>query len=122
MKPARAFEFLTLVIATVLLTVLLLPRAASAGTATRDDSAGKSLPAGDASTDLQVTGPCRVKAGIYTFHNVNIYRLPGTQTTGSLKFDDDPKGIDFYAESILIENHGTLVAGSRATPIGSACD
>jgi hypothetical protein len=73
------------------------------------------LTSGDASTDLLVTGPCEVKAGPYTFRNVNIY------SGGSLNFDDEPSGIDFFAESILVENGGAFVAGSAAAPIGTTC-
>lgn len=85
------------------------------------------LPAGDAATDLLVTGPCEVKAGTYTFHNVNVVKTAGADCTqqpancGSLSFDDDSSGIEFFAESILIENGGSLIAGSPAAPIGTNC-
>jgi len=67
-------------------------------------------------TDLEVTGPCEVKAGTHTFQNVNIYKNSGTQIGGSLTFDDAK--IDFFAESILIENNGSLIAGV-SNPIGT---
>ena len=74
---------------------------------------------GDATTDLEVTGPCEVKAGTYTFRNVNIYnKTTDPQSGGKLTFDD--AAIDFFAESILIENEGSLIAGSADNPIGSA--
>src|SRR5579875_2853894 len=60
--------------------------------------------------DLEVTGPCTVAAGTYQYRNVNIY------AGGSLTFSDAV--IDFWAQSILVENHGSLVAGSVAHPIG----
>ena len=53
--------------------------------------------------DLDVTGACTVGAGTYTYKHVDIYG------GGSLAFAD--AAIDFWAESILIENKGTLTAG-----------
>src|ERR1700691_2718889 len=101
------------------LVILLLPARALAVTC--DDTAGKTLTAGSETTDLEVTGPCEVKAGTYTFHQVNIYQKADAAVGGSLNFDDDPNGITFSAESILVENGGSLVAGSAATPIGTTC-
>jgi hypothetical protein len=103
----------------------LLSTPALATVVTCDDGAGEHLPAGDATTDLLVTGPCEVKAGLYTFHNVNIVKKSGADCAqqpancGTLAFDDDPAGINFFAESILIENGGSLIAGSPAAPIGT---
>ena len=69
----------------VLIVAMLLPEqrhpvatvglavAATPTPAVCDDGKGMTLPVGDATTDLQVTGPCEVKAGPHTFHNVNIY-------------------------------------------------
>ena len=48
--------------------------------------------------------------GVYVFHNVNIV------AGGSLTFDDTR--IDFHAESIIVENGGTLSAGTVMHPIG----
>ncbi len=63
-------------------------------------------------TNLKVVGVCNVTTDpgqmgplVYAFHNVNIVN------GGVLKFHDD-YDIDFYAESILIENGGSLVAVS----------
>lgn len=63
-------------------------------------------------TDLKVVGECDVttdpgKMGplVYAFHNVNIVN------NGQLIFHDD-YDIDFYAESILVENGGKLTAVS----------
>jgi hypothetical protein len=67
--------------------------------------------------DLEVTQPCTVGAGHYYYKNVNIYG------NGTLTFLDEK--IDFYAQSILIEKGGSLIAGRPATvndpdgPIGS---
>lgn len=81
-----------------------------------NDDTGNHLPAGSSTTDLQVTGPCEVKAGTYTFHNVDIFSRPTQNSRGTLSFDDAK--IDFYAESIVIENRGSLIAGSPTQPIG----
>ena len=60
-------------------------------------------------TNLEVVGECNVVPdsgnGNYYFHNVNIYK------GGELKFHDD-YDIDFYAESILVENNSKLTAVS----------
>jgi hypothetical protein len=40
---------------------------------------------------------------------------------GSLTFADDPAGIDFYGENFIVENGGSLIAGSARTPIGNNC-
>jgi len=65
-------------------------------------------------TDLKVVGTCHINGNVdslgrllYVFRNVNIV------AGGTLIFHDD-HDIDFYAESILIENKGTLVAVSTA--------
>jgi cell migration-inducing and hyaluronan-binding protein len=111
-KPGRlAFLF-----ASLLLLVMICSGRAWATVATCN---GGTVPSGDPTTDLQVTGPCEVPAGTYTFHNVNIYSTtPGVAPEGSLNFDDAV--IDFYAENIVIENGGSLIAGSKNTPIGTA--
>jgi hypothetical protein len=102
----------------LLLFVTIFSGRALAATVPCDDTKGQHLPAGDAATDLTVTGPCKVAAGRYTFHNVNIYTLPNAASGGSLDFDDATT--DFYAENIVVENGGSLIAGSSATPIGDA--
>lgn len=63
-------------------------------------------------TDLKVVGQCDITTDpgqpdplVYAFHNVNIVN------GGILKFHD-AYNIDFYAESILVENGGSLVAVS----------
>ena len=64
------------------------------------------------------TGTCTAHAGvggataIYKFHNVNIYG------GGQLVFADEGN-IDFWAESILIENNGSLTAGNADEPYGA---
>ncbi len=67
-------------------------------------------------TDLLVVGECDVTAPpgqmgplIYAFHNVNI--ITKGQSQGKLIFHDD-YDIDFYAESILVEYGGSLIAVS----------
>ncbi len=61
--------------------------------------------------DLDVTGPCTVGAGTYHYRNVHIYN------GGSLTFDDAV--IHFWAYNILVENNGSLIAGTEAAPIGT---
>src|SRR5450755_2151253 len=58
------------------------------------------------------SGTCTVGPGEYYFHNINI--LGG----GQLHFTD--AGIEFWAESILIQNSGSLTAGTTSAPIGTA--
>lgn len=66
----------------------------------------------DGTQDLEVTtGTCTVPAGTLKYKNVNIYR------GGGLNFSD--ANIDFWASSILVEDGGSLTAGTRATPIGT---
>ena len=89
--------------------VLFLAAPAPGLAATCNDATGQPLASGDSATDLDVTGPCEVKPGQYTFHNVRIYSAGGTK--GALTFDDASPGTDFFAESIVIENHGSLIAG-----------
>jgi hypothetical protein len=108
------FRLRFLVALSFLLIGMLLPGRGQAVVC--NDSTGNNLPAGDATTDLQVTGPCEVNGpGPYIFHNVNIYTAAGS--SGNLNFNDAV--IDFFAESILIENGGSMIAGSAAEPIGT---
>jgi G8 domain len=63
--------------------------------------------------DLEIyTGTCVAHAGLYRFHNVNIYG------GGQLMFMDDGD-TDFWAESILIENKGSLTAGKAGESYGT---
>jgi hypothetical protein len=78
---------------------------------------GVLLPPGGSTIDLEVTGNCVVDAGTYIYRNVNIYKRPGATNGGTLTFAD--ADIDFFAESIVIENEGKLIAGSSTTPIGT---
>lgn len=69
------------------------------------------LPAGTGE-DLEVVGACTVGPGTYHYGDVNV--LAG----GTLTFTDSE--IEFWATSILVENDGTLTAGTPAAPIGTA--
>jgi G8 domain len=63
--------------------------------------------------DLVVTtGTCIVGLGTYYFHNINIFG------GGKLQFADALT--DFWAESILVQNNGSLTAGTTGAPIGTA--
>jgi hypothetical protein len=77
------------------------------------------LPAGNGG-DLIVTGMCTVDgtapSGTYLYKNVNI--ISSRMSNGTLLFKDAV--INFWAESILVENNGSLVAGTPAAPIGTA--
>lgn len=70
------------------------------------------LPPGNGGDLVVNTGTCMVVQGTYRYHNVNIYG------GGTLQFADAK--IDFWAESILVENRGSLIAGTTAAPIGTA--
>jgi hypothetical protein len=106
---------ISLVFSSLLLLVMIFSGRALATPITCN---GGTLTSGDATTDLQVTGPCEVTAGTYIFHSVNIYSTnPGVTLGGSLNFDDAK--IDFYAENIVIEYGGSLIAGNP-NPIGTA--
>jgi hypothetical protein len=73
---------------------------------------GETLETGGDGADLEVTGGvCRVTGGTYVYGNVNIYNK------GTLQFEDAQT--DFWARSILVENTGTLRAGTPRDPIGT---
>jgi hypothetical protein len=77
--------------------------------------AGGILPAGNVNTDLEIDGnSClvngKVNGGTYVYRNVNIWG------GSSLNFADAK--INFHAHLILVENEGSLVAGSSAPAVG----
>lgn len=97
---------------TFVILFLVLSRIAEAATVTCPTDGDSNLPIAQAGNDLHVVaGVCTVKAGTYNYRNVNIF------DGGTLKFEDEV--IDFWAESILVENHGALIAGSTQAPIGT---
>ena len=74
---------------------------------------GGALPNGDGTNDLVInTGTCVASAGLYQYKNVNIYGA------GELMFMDNGN-TDLWATSVLIENNGTLTAGSADVPYGA---
>src|SRR6185295_1298564 len=90
-----------------------------------NDKKGLDLKPGSETTDLEVTGLCTVKPGqTYTYRNVNIFRDrrmdPDRIYSGHLKFAEPGRGdqTHFFAQSIVIENHGILSAGTSTNPIG----
>jgi hypothetical protein len=95
--------------ATSTLILVVLARASTA-LAQCPPAGGTALPPGTGE-DLEVTTPYTVCAGTYHYGNVNVYG------GGSLTFDD--AAIDFWATSILIENQGSIIAGSPQQPIGT---
>jgi cell migration-inducing and hyaluronan-binding protein len=77
------------------------------------------IPPGDGTKDLEVIGPCTVSGGLYQYQNVNIYKdvaKGGAANGGSLTFTDATGAINFWVNSILIEDHGELIAGSQTAP------
>lgn len=61
--------------------------------------------------DLAITATVCLGAGKYAYNFVNIH------SGGKLVFLDAP--IDFWARSIVVENGGSLLAGTPAAPIGT---
>ncbi len=110
----RLFNLLFIIVSCVVAIALagFMPsQAALAATKTITLTTG-ALPPGDGEDLVVNTGTVVVKPGTYKYHNVNIYG------GGTLQFQD-AGNIDFWAESILIENNGTLVAGSASVPYGA---
>ena len=62
--------------------------------------------------DIVLDHPCNVPTGTYQYGNINIIN------GGSLNFKDEK--IDFWAKSILVENGGSLIAGTLQSPIGTS--
>jgi cell migration-inducing and hyaluronan-binding protein len=64
--------------------------------------------------DLRIAGVCKVQPGKkYFYANVNIL------DKGKLEFEESPQPLtDFWASSIIIENGGTMAAGTPGTPYG----
>jgi hypothetical protein len=80
------------------------------------------IPIGDGTKDLAIIGPCTATGGIYQYKNVNIYKdvkAGGDLNGGSLTFIDDAGAIDFWANSILVESNGALLAGQQTNPFKS---
>jgi hypothetical protein len=89
-----------------------------------DDCPNGKLDPGDQKNppDLIIGQECHVGRGVHYFNNVNIItgNAPGMpRTPGKLIFDDDSYGIGFSARSIVVENGGSLEAGTPDKPFGS---
>lgn len=98
----------------IISTILLLwfCPLAWAGVITCGQSGAETLVESTAGDDLEViNNVCTVTVGTYSYLNVNVFN------GGTLEFADEV--IDFWAESILVENNGALIAGSPNAPIGS---
>src|SRR5450631_2028914 len=83
---------------------------------------GGIVPPGNGTTDLVISHECHVGGGIpYKYKHVNIVS-DGKLNVGSLIFDEADATlnlrIEFFATSILVENGGTLMAGTPAKPFG----
>ncbi len=61
--------------------------------------------------DIVIDHNCNVPAGTYQYGNINIIK------GGTLNFQD--ANINFWAKSILIQNEGSLIAGTPQNPIGT---
>lgn len=97
-------------VALVLATVFSLHGGAAVAQTANDCPGGVLAQTSDGS-NLKITGPCEVGAGTYKLGDVHILK------NGVLKFDD--ARIDFWAANILVENEGSLIAGSPQAPIGT---
>ncbi|MEW6145797.1 MAG: pentapeptide repeat-containing protein [Thermodesulfobacteriota bacterium] len=74
-------------------------------------SEGKLAP-GDGTKDLLISAKCDVSAGVYLYQNVNVIQ------NGVLNFVDGGGETHFWAKSILVENNGTISAGTTQAPFG----
>jgi hypothetical protein len=80
------------------------------------------IEAGDGTKDLEIIGPCTVSGGTYQYKNVNIFKdvaKGGDPNGGKLTFTDSAGAVDFWANSILVENHGAIIAGAQTDPFKS---
>ena len=112
LSTAWAGRAMTLAMTIAALTAFCL---CSSNVSSATECSGQLSPGGSVTTDLLVNGTCTVvgdprRVGVYIFHNVNI--IAG----GTLSFEDTR--IDFHAESIIVENGGTIKAGTVDHPIG----
>ncbi len=107
------FASLLAILVTVVVGALFVRGSGWAQPETAETCPSGILPAGSQSApaDLEITKDCTVDGSSpsYFYHNVNIYN------GGKLEFRDAK--IDFFAESILVENDSSLVAGSPTAPI-----
>lgn len=100
-----------LLAASVLMAVLPVPAAQAQGADFDTCGAGgraQKLSPGTG-RDLRVTGTCTVAKGTYNYGNINIL------ANGVLTFTDEV--IDLWTKGIVIENNGSLIAGSVDKPI-----
>jgi hypothetical protein len=120
-QPSRHVRSIRLNLPTLLLITLtsaLLSGVASGQMATTGKVTTRTyttgaLPPGDGGDLIISTGTVTVHQGKYKYRNVNIYG------GGTLLFADEPGGTDFWAQSILIEAKGSLIAGTAAAPMGT---
>ncbi len=99
------------VLLALLTGVIFAGCAVTPATAATPTCSSGNLPNGDGGDIAIVTGTCYVTTGTYKYRNINIYG------GGTLEFRDQPD-IDFWAQSILIEKDGALIAGRPGALIG----
>lgn len=76
--------------------------------ATLSCEGGTLNPGGNGSDDLLIAAQCNVKAGEHMYRNVNVIN------NGVLNFLDEGAETHFWAKSILVENEGSLIAGTNS--------
>jgi hypothetical protein len=106
--------FLLIALTAALLSAVASGQMATTGKVTTSTYTTGALPTGDGGDLVISTGTVTVHAGVYKYRNVNIYG------GGTLLFADEPGGTDFWAQSILIEAKGSLIAGTAAAPMGTS--
>ena len=113
-QSARAFTHIQRLVANILaamIAIALLAASAAAATAPTVCN-NQNLPMGSGGDLIVTGGTCTVAGGTYLYKNVNVI------SNGTLLFTDAVT--DFWAESILVESTGSLLAGTPAAPIGTA--
>ncbi len=113
----KSIKLLVVILSLSLLSCAIFSEPAMAATCTGGIIQPNTYTTGATPDDLVVSGACTVQGSntdtpaTYYFRNVNIV------SGGSVTFAD--ANTDFYAENILIENQGKLLAGTLAAPIGT---
>jgi cell migration-inducing and hyaluronan-binding protein len=113
----RSKRFLVVILSLLLSSLAVFSRLAIAATCTGGTISPNTYTPGTTPADLVVSGTCTVQGSntdtpaAYYFHTVNVIN------GGSLTFSD--ANTEFYAENILVEDGGELLAGTPTAPIGT---